>query len=68
MITNHALIREYRLGFFHVEIILLRQEHTFYIGIYNIGGLGTLKEKSLVDIITFLEFNLGVFYFQEGII
>ena len=50
-----------------MEIILLRQEHTFYIGIYNIEGLGTLKEKSLVDIITFLEFNLGVFCFQEGI-
>ena len=28
-----------------VEIILLKQEHTFYINVHNIGDLKTLREN-----------------------
>jgi len=74
MITNHALIGEYRLRFFPKESIAclcseypieMRRHILFECSRYNKSW--NPKRESLKDVLTFLEFNPGAFCFQEGI-
>jgi len=71
LITNHALIGEYRLKFFPKELIaclcgnypIRTREHIlFECAQYN--KYWNPKRESLKDV---LEFNPGAFCFQEGV-
>jgi len=73
-ITNYALIGKYHLRFFPKEFFTCPYEDypikTRNHILYSYRGYGKYwnsKRDSLKDIISFLEFNPGVFSFYEGI-
>ena len=75
LITNHTPIDKYKLKFFPNKLYtclygnfsIKIRSHILYKYVQYIKSWNS-KQESLKDILMFLKFNLGAFYFQEGII
>jgi len=75
LITNYTPISKYKQRFFpihqshaHVVILLLKQDHIFYMTANDTRSHGTQSKNLSKNVLTFLEFNPGTFCFQESII